>query len=1454
MVSSESSEVTSTIQWRHLTYSSGAESAVAQAWGGNPGAARATGRSIPVRAIHHLHHALDDDSASALPGPAAQGSGAGGLAASGAASASSAGLTMTAGAANAAGASGGADLVIPGGNSNASAANTGVGVNAAPLAVPGAGLQGRRSGNPSPVHGRKSPRNSPRTSPMPRTSPAHGRSASPLYTRNSPRASPVAAWPLQTRNKSPHHHAATTSASTGAAGKSAFNKVKPKRGQTVTPQGSNGLVHLGLAQQVGTDDNAAIAAAASSAFTSSSSASSSISSSSSSSSALTSAANSAFAGVGTSGRSLSASAGASGGRRSSSRSPVMVSHNARARLSPSHKAFVTASSTAAANSNQGTQQSANKMASRGPTSPVLMMGPNKSSHQRQDPTSRDIEFLTRGREATGDVFDSGAPADDPGFGSDNELKMYASGPLDESGRRRPPSSSASETGGGFGGTHTGSGGLTTCELSNDDDINNTIQPAGIARQQIRLSQQHTLQMQLMEHQHNHQMQQRQLLQQEQQVPQDQSLAPSLAQTQVWGATSEQDRQNTLADLDGLTLEEVFEYERRLHERKAQLLRERVFASQPQGTTSRQGSEAGSSLRPRVSSSGSMASQEFDSMLENEFLVEPANGPLGSLPHPRDRCDSGNCILDDMDDACVPGTMDFEEGEGFAVEVPDGARAPNVKMFRSCDSAVLVLLALVTQTPSRAEAYGLLGGLGEAATGARPSGETGDGSAAGGAISPQDPVDDVKLEQSKALARIAGVDRHAEHFRLVKVSPRPGESNVRSELSEIVFTFRNVSLETKTTTGEGLPAIFEHLVDQAQKASAAGSSGDDSDNKVSEVEHSDDGFWLRLVGAGDRAQTRVVAEHDFHLQNLWLSLDDDDDGKLNNKENSADEDDSNGEADSSMPYIKVHVQLNISSLAYERTYRVVLSDNVKKGLAGLDLSDWTFVTEPKPDNLGADTLVQIDRIAVYGVGIFVLDVGGVDLRKGVFNADLQIFLLKYHLDFEDVATARREAMHSNRTCKDVAHGERFQFIRGEAAKSLESTFNFINAAAKTVPELVFAHDAVEVFDHFRVRSSWTFSPKVANYPFQDQDMSVQLEIAGQSVTREPTAILCMLETFSGFAQNLSSLALSEADMRAGHPTYTSRFTISEERRWPPLSGNFIPPYRFPHDASIARQPMRTSSRLSWVVSLHRPYIIGALELAPALFVAASALISYFLPLSELRSRLTTCTTSLLAAVVQHSSLRSRIPERAAVTHADLAMLVVYSLILLSMLATVLVSVVVHHRRLSVFADKLNTGLRTFGLLSPLLFLRAASQTQHLYAPLQNVQTTAVVAWSAADVATWVEMLDLPSSTEADRKRYADAFFGERIDGAVLHRLDLGAVRSLRIPLGHSMRIHDSIVALVAGADVDDDSSDVFTQEEGGPEGGESESPSFASQLSAREDPAQIHVEMAPQRRNGNLALS
>lgn len=149
--------------------------------------------------------------------------------------------------------------------------------------------------------------------------------------------------------------------------------------------------------------------------------------------------------------------------------------------------------------------------------------------------------------------------------------------------------------------------------------------------------------------------------------------------------------------------------------------------------------------------------------------------------------------------------------------------------------------------------------------------------------------------------------------------------------------------------------------------------------------------------------------------------------------------------------------------------------------------------------------------MFGIGIYLLDIGNVDLRTGTFKASLLFFLLEYSEMFEDVETATKEAMDDKRVCSDAEHGEKFKFLSMEnrSRAEMEDLVSFINPAGSINTVSIVNRDS-DVLDHFLVsgmyskcicsktnswKGIWSFSPATMNYPFQDQRLPISVELAG-----------------------------------------------------------------------------------------------------------------------------------------------------------------------------------------------------------------------------------------------------------------------------------------------------------------------------------------------------------------------
>lgn len=152
----------------------------------------------------------------------------------------------------------------------------------------------------------------------------------------------------------------------------------------------------------------------------------------------------------------------------------------------------------------------------------------------------------------------------------------------------------------------------------------------------------------------------------------------VVQPEAWRSHDE-DMEVSLDKLAGMSLEDVFQLERVLHQYKEELLRQRIYSSTNPGLIHVTG-HAQTQQQP-------MFNQENcknNSNLGNSNLEESSVTNPESVIHPPERCNSGNCFLDESDEPIL-GKMDFEDYEPtyqFQEQTNSGARAPNFKMFRS----------------------------------------------------------------------------------------------------------------------------------------------------------------------------------------------------------------------------------------------------------------------------------------------------------------------------------------------------------------------------------------------------------------------------------------------------------------------------------------------------------------------------------------------------------------------------------------------------------------------------------------------------------------------------------------------------------------------------------------------------------------------------------------------------
>jgi len=297
------------------------------------------------------------------------------------------------------------------------------------------------------------------------------------------------------------------------------------------------------------------------------------------------------------------------------------------------------------------------------------------------------------------------------------------------------------------------------------------------------------------------------------------------------------------------------------------------------------------------------------------------------------------------------------------------------------------------------------------------------------------------------------------------------------------------------------------------------------------------------------------------------------------------------------------------------------------------------------------------------------------------------VLRYYRPFLDAATALREATESSdrgRLCAVDGEAEKWLYVDADAAD-----VDFVNAGK--FPKIEPRVDGGGVLDHLRIRSEFYFAPTLARYPFQSQTLPATLELAAPSTSASPDRLLCLLRSYSGFSPDLSSFSSTENDAR----TLSAKAVVDEAPRRPPYPRGCASQLDYPVTKTRC-PPTRATSRLSLELKFRPPRRLGALVLVPPFLIALGSLVSYVLadpprgaragtdvetffaprrggrgsPPERLRRlRLQTLATSMLAAVVQHASMRAALPPRAAGTLADDFAYCVYLVIFVALLATV-----------------------------------------------------------------------------------------------------------------------------------------------------------------------------------------
>ena len=267
----------------------------------------------------------------------------------------------------------------------------------------------------------------------------------------------------------------------------------------------------------------------------------------------------------------------------------------------------------------------------------------------------------------------------------------------------------------------------------------------------------------------------------------------------------------------------------------------------------------------------------------------------------------------------------------------------------------------------------------------------------------------------------------------------------------------------------------------------------------------------------------------------------------------------------------------------------------------DASNWYY--EACPDE-------PTELTATYKVSLRLLNVAGVDLKAGTFNADFLLFF-----EGSRVAYTNRECNSNSGVC-----------------------FNILNSVG--VPTIA------KYQTYFHVQGTFSFEVDLSEYPFDNQTLplliqdsynsarQLQWKIKRDSTQHQKSGIDIHL-TFSGWVY----------DSNSWNESLTQRYN-------PILLENF--------------------STYIFKFIIQRPQTVGFIKgLLPPLFIVLVICASFSLPAKEMSSRIWIAGSLLISVVLFHSTLAEETPRRGQLTFADRFIISVYIFIFISLAINIVI---------------------------------------------------------------------------------------------------------------------------------------------------------------------------------------
>ena len=314
------------------------------------------------------------------------------------------------------------------------------------------------------------------------------------------------------------------------------------------------------------------------------------------------------------------------------------------------------------------------------------------------------------------------------------------------------------------------------------------------------------------------------------------------------------------------------------------------------------------------------------------------------------------------------------------------------------------------------------------------------------------------------------------------------------------------------------------------------------------------------------------------------------------------------------------------------------------------------------------------VVLLGVGIYIVNLGSVDLKSGSYYADYNLYLHASKVKYATRDDARASlstgpSCEEGGVCQCPSFGQNeWRSYIGDGVP-LTDVMNIVNIdRVRTVTPVQRGNTTA----YYRVQGTHLFRPSLKDWPMDTQELPVKIEDLLQSTTDEFLVQLCHMPHFSGVAPGARFFPGME--LGNGRPWGASLSYSC----WPYLKypdavamGECTAGVN-PNDVAYPQSEVpscrascsclggtKLSSRYTFTLKFQRPKLPSFLKnFLPPLFIALSATGVWFLYPEHSTTRLGVCGSALISSVMFHVSLSSSMPDTTVLALSDRLMVVIY----------------------------------------------------------------------------------------------------------------------------------------------------------------------------------------------------